>query len=147
MARGLYAIRTPIGMQCSLACYDRSMPGAVDFPANPDGWAFDEYAGIDPAKAEKMKAKKAEKEAKLAKAAAKAAAKKAQQADLEKAKAANEVKKAKLKAEKEAKAAAEAAEVQAWIDQAKATPAGSKKSVAGALPKGYSPEAVEAGWY
>jgi valyl-tRNA synthetase len=123
------------------------MPGAVTFPANPDGWTFDAYAGMDPAKAEKMKAKKAEKEAKLAKAAAKAEAKKAQQAELEKAKAANEVKKAKLKAEKEAKAAAEAAEVQAWVDQAKATPVGSKKSVAGALPKGYSPMAVEAAWY
>ena len=123
------------------------MPGPIEFSANPDGWTFDEYAGIDPAKVEKLKAKKAEKAAKAAKAAAKAAAKKAQQAELEKAKAANEAKKAKLKAEKEAKAAAEAAEVKAWIDQAKATPVGSKKSVAGALPKGYSPEAVEAAWY
>jgi valyl-tRNA synthetase len=123
------------------------MAGAVKFPANPDGWTFDMYAGIDPAKVEKMKAKKAEKEAKQAKAAARAEAKKAQQAELEKSKAANEAKKAKLKAEKEAKAAAEAAEVQAWIDQAKATPVGSKKSVAGSLPKGYSPEAVEAAWY
>ena len=120
---------------------------AIDFPPLADGWTFDEYAGMDPAKAAKLKAKKAEKEAKAAKAAAKAEAKKQQQEELAKAKAANEAKKAQLKAEKEAKAAAEAAEVQAWIAQAKATPVGSKKSVAGELPKGYSPVAVEAAWY
>lgn len=95
----------------------------------------------------KKLAKKAEKEAKKAKAAAAAARKKEQQAELAKVKAANEGKKAKQKAEAEAKRAAEAAEMQAWIEEAKATPVGERKSVAGEMPKGYSPQAVEAAWY
>lgn len=33
----------------------------IEFPALPDGWTFDEFAGVDPAKVEKLKAKKAEK--------------------------------------------------------------------------------------
>jgi valyl-tRNA synthetase len=133
------------------ACFDTHpveiTAGTVEFPSNSPGWNFDEYAGIDPAKVAKLKAKKAEKEAKAAKAAAKEAQKKAQQEELAKARAANEAKKAQQKAEKAAKAAAEAAEVKAWVDSAKATPVGSKKSVVGALPKGYCPEAVEAAWY
>lgn len=42
--------------------------------------------------------------------------------------------------------AAEAAEVQAWIDAAKATPAGQKKQLPAEMPKGYAPKAVEAAW-
>ncbi len=120
--------------------------GTIEYTVKA-GWRFDENAGIDPAKLAKKLAKKAEKEAKKAKAAAAAARKKEQQAELAKAKAANEGKKAKQKAEAEAKRAAEAAEMQAWIDQAKATPVGQRKSVAGEMPKGYSPQAVEAAWY
>ena len=55
-------------------------------------------------------------------------------------------KKAKAKAEAEAKRAAEAAEVDAWIEAVRGTPAGAKKSLEGEMPKGYVPKAVEAGW-
>jgi valyl-tRNA synthetase len=121
--------------------------GSIEYSVKEDGWKFDPHAGIDPVKLAKKLAKQAEKEAKKAKAAAAAAKKKKQQEEMEKSKAANEAKKAAKKAESEAKKAAEAAEIQAWIDAAKATPVGSKKSVAGELPKGYSPEAVESAWY
>ena len=112
-----------------------------------NGWTFDPHAGIDPAKLAKKLAKQAEKEAKKAKAAAKAAQKAKVAEELAKSRAANESKKAKQKAEAEAKKAAEAAEMKAWIDAAKGTPAGQKKSVLGEMPKGYSPQAVEAAWY
>lgn len=42
--------------------------------------------------------------------------------------------------------AAEVAELQAWIDAARATPAGQKKQLPEEMPKGYAPKAVEAGW-
>ena len=42
--------------------------------------------------------------------------------------------------------AAEAAEAQAWIDAARATPVGEKKQLPGEMPKGYMPQAVEAAW-
>ncbi len=42
--------------------------------------------------------------------------------------------------------AAEVAELQAWIDAARATPAGQKKQLSEEMPKGYAPKAVEAGW-
>jgi len=112
-----------------------------------NGWSFDPNAGIDPAKLAKKLAKQAEKEAKKAKAAEKAKAKAKQAEEVAKARAANEAKKAKQKAEADAKKASEAAEIQSWIDQAKSTPIGEKKSVQGDMPKGYSPQAVESAWY
>lgn len=96
---------------------------------------------IDPEKLAKKLAKQAEKEAKKAKALAKKAA------AASAANSQNDSKKAKAKAEAETKRAMEAAEVQAWIDAARATPSGSKKDVAGPMPKGYAPVAVESAWY
>jgi valyl-tRNA synthetase len=43
--------------------------------------------------------------------------------------------------------AAEAAEAQAWVDAARATPAGERKQLPAEMPKGYVPKAVEAAWY
>lgn len=42
--------------------------------------------------------------------------------------------------------AAELAEAQAWVDAARATPAGAKKALPAEMPKGYVPKAVEAAW-
>ena len=42
--------------------------------------------------------------------------------------------------------AAELAEAQAWVDAARATPAGDKKQLPAEMPKGYVPKAVEAAW-
>lgn len=42
--------------------------------------------------------------------------------------------------------AAEAAEAQAWVDAARATPSGEKKTLPAEMPKGYVPKAVEASW-
>ena len=42
---------------------------------------------------------------------------------------------------------AEAAEAQAWVDAARATPFGARKQLPAELPKGYVPKAVEAAWY
>ena len=109
-----------------------------------------EQAELSPEKAAKKAAKLAEKEAKKAKAAAKAAAKavaKAAAKAAAKAGGDGDGKKAKAKAEAEAKRAAEAAEIDAWIEAARGTPAGAKKSLEGEIPKGYVPKAVEAGWY
>lgn len=119
----------------------------IEFSSAP-GWRFDPHAGIDPVKLAKKLAKQAEKEAKKAKMEAKAAAKKKKAEELAKTRAANGSKKAKQKAEAEAKKAAEAAELQTWIDEAKATPKGERKAVGqGQMPKGYCPEAVESAWY
>lgn len=40
----------------------------------------------------------------------------------------------------------EAAELAAWLEQARTTPKGSKKELPGKMPKGYDPKAVETGW-
>ncbi|KAL4444290.1 hypothetical protein ABPG75_012027 [Micractinium tetrahymenae] len=100
---------------------------------------------LDPEKAARKAAKLAEKAAKKAKAEAKAKAA-AEAKEAAEAKAADG-KKAGKKGEQEAKKAAEAAEVQAWVDAAKATPAGQKKELPAEMPKGYAPKAVEAAWY
>lgn len=42
--------------------------------------------------------------------------------------------------------AAEAAEAQAWVDAARATPTGERKTLPAEMPKGYVPKAVEAAW-
>lgn len=97
---------------------------------------------LDPEKKARALRKKAEKEAKKAKAAAKQAAKQAAATAAD-----NKPKKPSKKAEQEAKRAAEAAELQKWIDNAKATPQGERKDVSGTMPKAYTPQAVEAAWY
>lgn len=107
-----------------------------------------EASELDPEKAALQAARKAaklaDKAAKLAKMEAKAKA----QAEAAAAKAGGEGgKKAKAKAEADAKKAAEAAEQQAWVDAARATPAGQKKQLPAEMPKGYAPKAVEAAWY
>jgi membrane-associated HD superfamily phosphohydrolase len=84
----------------------------------------------------KAAAKKAEKEAKKQKALEK---QKKQQAEKE-AQALNSSKKAEEKAAKKAKADAKAAEVQAKIDQARATPSGEKKDVSLDPPDSYHPK-------
>lgn len=56
-------------------------------------------------------------------------------------------KKAAAKAEKEAARAAEAAELAAFVEQARRTPVGSKKDYSGAMPKTYDPKFVEAAVY
>lgn len=99
---------------------------------------------MDPEKRARALRKKAEKEAKKAKAAAKAAAKQAVKTT---SVSDNGAKKANKKAEAEAKRQAEAAELQSWIDESKATPKGEKKDISGAMPKAYTPQAVEAAWY
>ena len=88
-------------------------------------------------------AKVAEKEAKKAKAAARLAA---MAAAKDAPPAAADGKRAKAKAEAEAKRAAEAEDMKAWLESARATPSGAKKSVAGEMPKGYDPMAVETAW-
>jgi valyl-tRNA synthetase len=113
-----------------------SLPAAAAAAAN-------DAADVDPEKKAKAAAKKAEKEAKVAKSKARAAAAAAAAAapkDLDS-------KKARAKAEAEAKKAADAAELAAWVAAARATPAGAKKAVGGEMPKAYTPQAVEAGWY
>jgi valyl-tRNA synthetase len=114
---------------------------------------------LDPEKAAKLAAKKAEKEARRNKAlererlakegggagaggdgagAAAAAAGGGGGGD----------KKAGKKAEAEAKKAAEAAEVAALVEEARATPKGAKKAVArGRMFRAYHPRLVEAAWY
>lgn len=42
--------------------------------------------------------------------------------------------------------AAELEEAQAWVDAARATPEGAKKTLPAEMPKGYVPKAVEAAW-
>lgn len=95
----------------------------------------------DPERAAKKAAKLAEKLARKQKALERAAAEKAKQA------AAGPSKKAKAKAEAEAKRAAEAAEIERWVEQARATPKGERKELPAEMPKGYAPRAVEAAWY
>ena len=95
-------------------------------------------------------AKRALKEAKVKKAmerkAAEEAAKKA--AAAAGGDAAGNSKKAAAKAEKEAARAAEAAELAAFVEQARRTPAGSKKDYSGiAMPKTYDPKFVESAVY
>ncbi|EFN58150.1 hypothetical protein CHLNCDRAFT_141931 [Chlorella variabilis] len=101
---------------------------------------------MDPERAARKAAKLAEKEAKKAKAAAKEAAKAAAASDAGAPKD-DGGKKAGKKAEAEAKKAAEAAEAQAWLEAARATPAGEKKVLPAEMPKGYVPKAVETAWY
>ena len=94
-------------------------------------------------------AKRALKEAKVKKAlerkAAEEAAKKA--AAAAGGDAAGNSKKAAAKAEKDAARAAEAAELAAFVEQARKTPLGSKKDYSGAMPKTYDPKFVEAAVY
>ena len=95
-------------------------------------------------------AKRALKEAKVKKAmerkAAEEAAKKAAAASGGDAADANS-KKAAAKAEKEAARTAEAAELATFVEQARKTPAGTKKDYSGAMPKTYDPKFVEAAVY
>ena len=61
--------------------------------------------------------------------------------------AAGNSKKAAAKAEKDAARAADSAELAAFVEQARKTPAGSKKDYSGEMPKTYDPKFVEAAVY
>ncbi|KAL6782093.1 TSV2 [Auxenochlorella protothecoides x Auxenochlorella symbiontica] len=99
---------------------------------------------VDPEKAAKKAAKAAEKQAKKQKALDRAAAEAAKAAE---GAPAGSSRRAKAKEEAEAKKAVEAAELAAWLEQARTTPKGSKKELPGKMPKGYDPKAVETAWY